>query len=116
MKRSAAFASIILTSLAVTGTSLARQPAKPRTRTATSSAAQADQVIQWNQELLTLLQVQGAQPSTIHPPRTMAIMQLAVYDAVNAIEGGFCPYLFRGSAPRGASPDAAAAAAARTVL
>jgi hypothetical protein len=115
MKRSAAFASIILTSLAVTGTSLGRQPTQQRTGRATT-ATQPDQVIQWNQELLSLLQVQGAQPATIHPTRTMAITQLAVYDAVNAIEGGFRSYLFKGTAPRNASPDAAAAAAARTVL
>jgi hypothetical protein len=73
-------------------------------------------VIQWNQETLQLLQAQGTQPPTIHPTRTMAITQLAVYDAVNAITGGTAPYVFHGTAPRDASPDAAAAAAARTAL
>jgi hypothetical protein len=77
---------------------------------------QPDQVIQWNQEMLQLLQVPGAQPATIHPTRTMAITQLAVYDAVDAIVGGSRPYLPVPRAPRGASPDAAAAAAARTAL
>jgi hypothetical protein len=39
-----------------------------------------------------------------------------VYDAVNAIERRYEPYLFGPRAPRDASPDAAAAAAARTAL
>jgi hypothetical protein len=115
MKRSVAFAWLVLASLALTGTSVGRQLKGHRSRAATS-AAQADQVIQWNHELLQLLQVAGAQPATIHPTRTLAITQLAVYDAVNAIEGQNQPYQFDRRAPRNASPDAAAAAAARTAL
>src|SRR3954470_9827041 len=46
----------------------------------------------------------------------MAITQLAVFEAVNAITGDFEPYLDTVSAPAGASPEAAAAAAAYTVL
>jgi len=45
----------------------------------------------------------------------MAIVHLAIYDAVNAIVGGNAPYLPL-HAPRSASPDAAAAAAAHTVM
>ena len=33
----------------------------------------ADQVIQWNQELIAAIQVAGAQPATIQPTRTFAI-------------------------------------------
>jgi len=80
-----------------------------------SSSSQPDQVIQWNATLLQILQTQGAQPATIHPTRSMAIVHLAIYDAVNAIVGGHAPYL-RVHAPHGASPDAAAAAAAHTAL
>ena len=80
------------------------------------ASSQPDQVIQWNQTLLQLLQTPGAQPATVHPTRSLAITQLAVYDAVNAIEGGNAPYLRGHPAPRAASPDAAAAAAAHTVL
>ena len=79
-------------------------------------SSQPDQVIQWNQTLLQLLQTPGGQPATVHPTRSMAITQLAVYDAVDAIEGGYAPYLRQHPAPRAASPDAAAAAAAHTVL
>src|SRR5258708_2473239 len=115
MKRSAAIASIVLASFALTGTSLARQPKAPRDHAATMSL-EPDQVIQWNQQLLTLLQLPGAQPATIHPTRTLAITQLAVYNAVNAIEGGYAPYRFGGVASEGASANAAAAAAAHAVL
>src|SRR5262245_40343282 len=80
-----------------------------------SSSSQPDQVIQWNRTLLQILQTPGAQPATIHPTRSMAIVQLAIYDAVDAIVGGHAPYL-RLHAPRGASPEAAAAAAAHTAL
>jgi hypothetical protein len=115
MKRSAAFVSIVLASLALTGTSLARQSNGHRHRAAVTSLG-PDQVLQWNQELLMLLQVPGAQPATIHPTRTLASTQLAVYDAVNAIDGGNQPYRFRRRAPQGASANAAAAAAAHAVL
>src|SRR2546427_6106343 len=82
---------------------------------ASSDASQPDQVIQWNRTLLQILQTPGAQPATIHPTRSMAIVHLAIYDAVNAIRGGHAPYLVL-HAPRSASPDAAAAAAAHTAL
>ena len=80
-----------------------------------SSASEPDQVIQWNGTLLQILQTPGAQPATVHPTRSMAIVHLAMYDAVNAIVGGHAPYLVL-HAPRSASPEAAAAAAAHTTL
>ena len=46
----------------------------------------------------------------------MAITQLAVFEAVNAITGDYKPYLGTVVAPAGASADAAAVAAAYTVL
>jgi hypothetical protein len=82
---------------------------------ALSEASEPDQVIQWNRTLLQILQTPGAQPPTVHPTRSMAIVHLAIYDAVNAIRRGHAPYLVL-HAPRSASPDAAAAAAARTAL
>ncbi len=82
---------------------------------ASSDARQPDQVIQWNRTLLQILQTPGAQPASVHPTRSMAIVHLAIYDAVNAIRGGHAPYLVS-HAPRSASPDAAAAAAAHTAL
>src|SRR5437870_6690268 len=82
---------------------------------ASGDASQPDQVIQWNRTLLQILQTPGAQPATLHPTRSMAIVHLAIYDAVNAIRGGHAPYLVL-HAPRNVSPEAAAAAAAHTAL
>jgi hypothetical protein len=73
-------------------------------------------VLQWNQELQKVLVAPGAQPGSIHPTRTMAITQVAVYDAVNGILGDGQPLLVDLRGPRRASADAAAAAAARTAL
>src|SRR5215813_11795327 len=80
-----------------------------------SSSSQPDQVIQWNRTLLEILQTPGAQPATVHPTRSMAIVHLAIYDAVNAIVGDHARYLVL-HAPRSASPEAAVAAAAHTTL
>src|ERR1700757_945958 len=80
------------------------------------AVGQPDQVIQWNQELQKVLVAPGAQPSSIHPTRTIAITQIAVYDAVNGILRGGEPLVVGAHGPRGASPDAAAAAAAHTTL
>src|ERR1700747_1881298 len=80
-----------------------------------SGSSQPDQVIQWNRTLFQILQTPGAQPATIHPTRSMAIAHLAVYDAVNSISRKHTPYL-KSHAPRSASPEAAAAAAAHSTL
>ena len=75
-----------------------------------------DQVIQWNQELEQVLVAPGARPASIHPTRTLAITQIAVYDAVTGILGGGEPLLVHLHGPQDASAQAAAAAAARTAL
>ena len=74
------------------------------------------QVVQWNRTLLVMVRTPGAQPATIHPTRSFAIMHAAIYDAVNAIDGAHKPYLVRLSASHFASQEAAAAAAAHEVL
>jgi len=48
--------------------------------------------------------------------RTLAIVQVAIHDALNAIDSRYERYAFRGTAPHGASVDAAIAAAARDAL
>ena len=75
-----------------------------------------DQVIQWNLEAQRVLVARGAQPASIHPTRTLAITQIAVYDAVNGILGGGEPLVVDLHGQHSASADAAAAAAARTTL
>ncbi len=85
----------------------------------TSGAANAvdvpDQVLAWNQNAYNELIVTAAQA----PP--VAVMHLAmvhgaVYDAVNAIDGGYEPYLEAPDAESTDSKDAAATAAANKVL
>ena len=96
-----------------TGRSSRHRDRPARTRTAPD---QPDQVIQWNQELQKVLVAPGAQPASIHPTRTMAITQIAVFDAVNGIVRESKPLLVDAHGPRRASAPAAAAAAARTAL
>ena len=74
------------------------------------------QVVQWNKTLLSIVRTPGAQPATIHPTRSFAIMHAAIYDAVNAIDGTHKSYLVRLSASHFASQEAATAAAAHEVL
>jgi hypothetical protein len=80
-------------------------------------SSSVDEVVQWNKTLLTIVRTPGAQPATIHPTRSFAILHAAIYDAVNAIDATHEPYLVRIEhvSPRG-SQEAAAAAAAHEVL
>src|SRR5580704_1069820 len=76
-----------------------------------------DPVIQWNRNLLAIVRTPGAQPATIHPTRSFAILHAAIYDAVNAIDQTHQPYAVRVSGVSGrASEPAAADAAAHEVL
>jgi hypothetical protein len=88
--------------------------------TGTGAAARADSpsdpVIQWNQTLLGILSTPGAQPATVHATRSLAILQAAIYDAVDSIQHTDAPYLVSIRAPRRADATAAAAAAGYTVL
>ena len=73
-------------------------------------------VVDWNRELITILGTPGAQPATVHPTRSFALLQAAEYDAVTSITHRAPAYLFSVPAPRGARPDAAADQAAHDVL
>jgi PAP2 superfamily len=73
-------------------------------------------VIAWNKELLHIVQTPGAQPATVHPTRSFAILHTAIYDAVVSITRDASPYLFSVNAPSTARPDAAAAQAGHDTL
>jgi hypothetical protein len=82
-----------------------------------SAAKSVNPVVQWNKTLLVIVRTPGAQPATVHPTRSFAIMHAAIYDAVNAIDRTHKPYLVRlTTVPRFVSQDAAAASAAHEVL
>lgn len=76
-------------------------------------ASASDPVMEWNQIALaaTVTAGQGAVPQV----RSMAIVQTAVHDAVNAITGKYETYLPQGGGANG-SPEAAAIAAAHYAL
>jgi len=81
------------------------------------AASWVDPVVQWNRILLSIVRTPGAQPATIHPTRSFAIMHAAIYDAVNAIDRTHAVYMVRvAEVPRGASAEAAAVSAAHDVL
>ena len=77
-----------------------------------ASAAYADAVTDWN----AIRQSTVASANSYFQGRSSAIVQLAVFEAVNSIIGDYEPYLGRIAAPRGASPEAAAIAAAHRAL
>jgi hypothetical protein len=76
--------------------------------------ATADVVLDWNAIAVSTVVSSGQSPFA--HARFMAITQLAVFEAVNAITGDYQPYLGTVAAPPGASADAAAVAAAYHVL
>src|SRR5262245_16054844 len=65
-------------------------------------------VVDWNQLLLTIVNVPSAQPANIQPTRSFAILHAAIYDAVNAIDRTHEPYLVSVRARGRASGTAAA--------
>jgi hypothetical protein len=87
------------------------------TAAAAPAVARADTVTQWNQNAANALYVTAAQPpnvSVLH----MAMVQGAVYDAVNAIDGGHEGYLLtsRVATPTDSKDAAAATAAYKTLI
>ena len=78
---------------------------------AATTAASADVVRDWNVQLLRV-------PMPVGPPqaRLLAIMHVAMHDAINSITGEYDTYGPAVNAPFGASPVAAGAAAAHLLL
>jgi membrane-associated phospholipid phosphatase len=77
-----------------------------------ASNARADVVLDWN--AIAIATLGGQNP--FDQARYMAITQIAVFEAVNAVTRAYEPYQGTVVAPSGARPDAAAVAAAYTVL
>ena len=73
-----------------------------------------NEVLQWNEITMKAIDANGQ--SNVVATRTLAMTQGAVHDALNAISRRYDAYYFEGSPDAGASPDAAVAAAAHTVL
>jgi hypothetical protein len=78
------------------------------------STARADVVTDWNQIALNM--ASAINPQFAQQTRALAIVHVAMFDAVNSIDQRFSTYAIRLHAPSGASPEAAAATAAYRVL
>src|SRR6185437_6491309 len=82
----------------------ARHEPVPRSAVAFTPGS-GQSVVDWNRELITILGTPGAQPATVHPTRSFAILQAAEYDAVTSITRAAPSYRFTVPAPRGARPS-----------
>ncbi len=79
-----------------------------------ATVAKADVVLDWNVIAVNTAVTNGQNPYA--QARYAAIVQLAVFESVNAITGEYHPYLGTIVAPAGACPEAAAIQAAYRVL
>lgn len=79
-------------------------------------AQAGDVVTEWNQQAVTLTLLPASALAPVQQTRVMAIVHVAVHDAVNGITGDYETYLSPGPAPENASPEAAAIAAAHHAL
>jgi hypothetical protein len=106
------------TTAAGAGTAAATDRAHGRAhgRSSRGSRVSGAIVVDWNEELLRIVRMPGAQPATVHATRNFAILQAAIYDAVVSITHDAPPYLFTVRAADDARPDAAAAQAGHDTL
>ena len=74
----------------------------------------ANEVLQWNET--TMKAVAATAQNNVVSTRTLAMVHVAVHDALNAISRRYDAYYFEAPGDPAASPDAAVAAAAHTVL
>ncbi len=79
-----------------------------------AGVARADVITDWNNIALGAIRAASSPPPV--SSRALAMTQLAVYDAVNAVDGGYQSYVYTGGATPDTSNTAAAAQAAYTVL
>jgi hypothetical protein len=80
------------------------------------TGAGADAVVRWNQTLLQIVRTPGAQPATIHSTRSFAVLHVAMFDAIEAIDGHHATYALHLRFRPSASDTAAAEVAAHDVL
>jgi PAP2 superfamily len=76
-------------------------------------SASANVITDWDAKAVAI--IAPAVPAPLNQ-REAAMVSLAMFDAINAIERRYQPYLFKQGAPSGTSQEAAAAAAAAAVI
>ena len=81
------------------------------TRAIATPALAADVVTEWNQKTA------ATQEKAEHPRLfALSMVHVAMYDAINSIQGLYTPYKFKVAAAPSSSPEAAGVAAAHAVL
>lgn len=108
--------SILILGLITQGMAFGAPPAISKTSAGPAKAGvgTSDAVVrEWNEIAFTTI---GATGGPFGGTRFMTTVQVAVFEAVNAITGKYEPYLGTISATQGASPEAAAVMAAHGVL
>ena len=82
--------------------------------TFSAGTAGADVIIDWNQTAIAVMKTANVagNPWT----RNMAMVHVAMSDAVNSVQGRYARYMAKGELARDASAEAAASAAARQIL
>src|SRR5258708_28960409 len=106
-------ATLVISPLLTAGTN---GNAAANSNAANGSSASGAIVIAWNRELLHIVLTPGAQPTTVHPTRSYAILHAAIYNAVVSITRDAPPFLFSAHAPSTARAYAAAAQAGHDTL
>jgi hypothetical protein len=107
---------VTLAALMTVGGLSVSSPAQPaRTHAAVENSAVENAAVEWNEIASTAIMTTAAQPPHV-AVISVAMVQGAVYDAVNAIDGGHEPYLVAPQADPNDSMEAAAATAAFRVL
>ncbi|HSE97844.1 MAG TPA: vanadium-dependent haloperoxidase [Blastocatellia bacterium] len=81
-----------------------------------SPSQSIDPVTEWNQHAVSFTLSASPALAPVQQTRVMAIVQVAVHDAVNGITSEYATYLSPGSSPANATPEAAAIAAAHHAL
>ncbi len=79
-----------------------------------STLAHADVVTDWNNSALNAIRAGSTAPPIAS--RSLAILHVSIYDAINGIARKYEPYLVQSAVPAGASREAAASAAAHEAL
>jgi hypothetical protein len=79
-------------------------------------AQSADAVVEWNRLLVVTLGTPGVLEPTVFFTRPLALMHVAIFDAINSFDRVYTPYIDFVDVPAGASRDAAVAQAAHDAL
>ncbi len=78
------------------------------------STAHADAVLDWNETALSAFL--AAKQTPADGARAMAMVHVAIFDSINAVEQRYRPFAYQTKAGKNVSEEAATAAAAHTVL